>query len=61
MEEFSSTLKSSQQSKDMYPFFQVKDQLFQDSYNRHANHPGKILLEFILEIMVIYFFLHCFM
>ena len=44
MEEFSSTLKSSQQSKDMHPFFQVKDQLFQDSYNRHANHPVKILL-----------------
>lgn len=44
MEEFSSTLKSSQQSKDMHPFFQIKDQLFQDSYNRHANHPVKILL-----------------
>ena len=44
MEEFLSTLKSSQQSKDMHPFFQVKDQLFQDSYNRHANHPVKILL-----------------
>ncbi|CVI67160.1 Putative multidrug export ATP-binding/permease protein [Clostridiales bacterium CHKCI001] len=44
MEEFSSTLKSNYRKKDMSQFFQVKDQLFQDSYNRHADHPVKILL-----------------
>lgn len=44
MEEFSSTLKSNHRKKDMSQFFQVKDQLFQDSYNRHADHPVKILL-----------------
>lgn len=44
MEGLSSYLKPMHLSKDTSSFFQTKDELFQDSYDRHANHPIKILL-----------------
>lgn len=44
MEGLSSYLKPMHLSKDTSSFFQTKDELFQDSYDRHANHPLKILL-----------------
>ncbi len=44
MEGFSSALKPNHRTKDTNEFFQTKDHLFQDSYDRYAEHPVKILL-----------------